>query len=92
MRQSFEEFLKNKYEHYRKGKKLVLYFDAWMSDLGIAGISQYAEAWSSQQPEDEVEVWCGCGDKLSKRSDGFYWCLGCDHGVEILAKRKESSK
>ncbi len=47
---------------------------------------------SSQQPEDEVEVWCGCGDKLSKRSDGFYWCLGCDHGVEILAKRKESSK
>lgn len=89
MRQSFEEFLKNKYEHYRKGKKLVLYFDAWMSDLGIAGISQYAEEWSSQQPEGEVEVWCGCGDKLSKRSDGFYWCLGCDHGVEILAKHKE---
>ena len=54
MRQSFEEFLKNKYEHYRKGKKLVLYFDAWMSDLGIAGISQYAEEWSSQQPEGEI--------------------------------------
>lgn len=90
MRQSFKGFLKNKF--ISGGSHLATDFETWKSGIYRKQLIEWAEEWASQQPEDEVEVWCGCGDKLSKRSDGFYWCLGCDHGVEILAKRKESSK
>ena len=52
MRQSFEEWLRDK----KIKDAPTLEFVSWLSHKRISDIIEYAEQWSSQQTDDAVEI------------------------------------